>query len=151
MGEIDAILGDFDFAKLREIDLLYANFLAVVAVPEFGSYAINLMVSGLARIYIDGVLTAVNDLEHKNSGAFGLDAPDIFKEVHLVAGREYLFEVDFESTIGKSSFITGYGCVLEKSISPEESIKEAAALEKQFGQVIVINGLNKDFECEGAD
>lgn len=154
VGEIDAMLGDFDPAKLRDIDQLYANFLVVITVPESGLYKVNLKVSGLARVYIDGKLKMVNDLEHKTSGAFGLDAPEILEEIHLEADREYLFEVDFESTIGKSSFITGYGCVtcgIEKAISPEESIKEAATLAKQFDQVVVITGLNKDYECEGFD
>ncbi|KAF3985848.1 hypothetical protein FT663_05002 [Candidozyma haemuli var. vulneris] len=154
VGEIDAMLGDFDPAKLRDIDQLYANFQVMIAVPESGSYKVNLKVSGLARVYIDGALKMVNDLEHKTSGAFGLDAPEIMEEIHLDAGRDYVFEVDFESTIGKSSFITGYGCVtcgIEKAISPEESIKEAATLAKQFDQVIVITGLNKDYECEGFD
>lgn len=154
VGEIDAMLGDFDPAKLRDIDQLYANFLVVITVPESGLYKVNLKVSGLARVYIDGKLKMVNDLEHKTSGAFGLDAPEILEEIHFEADREYLFEVDFESTIGKSSFITGYGCVtcgIEKAISPEESIKEAATLAKQFDQVVVITGLNKDYECEGFD
>lgn len=154
VGEIDAMLGDFDPAKLRDIDQLYANFLVVITVPESGLYKVNLKVSGLARVYIDGKLKMVNDLEHKTSGAFGLDAPEILEEIHLEAGKDYLFEVDFESTIGKSSFITGYGCVtcgIEKAISPEESIKEAATLAKNFDQVIVITGLNKDYECEGFD
>lgn len=154
VGEIDAMLGDFDPAKLRDIDQLYANFLVVITAPESGLYKVNLKVSGLARVYIDGKLKMVNDLEHKTSGAFGLDAPEILEEIHLEAGKEYLFEVDFESTIGKSSFITGYGCVtcgIEKAFSPEESIKEAATLAKKFDQVIVITGLNKDYECEGFD
>lgn len=154
VGEIDAMLGDFDPAKLRDIDQLYASFLVVITVPESGLYKVNLKVSGLARVYIDGKLKMVNDLEHKTSGAFGLDAPEILEEIHLEADREYLFEVDFKSTIGKSSFITGYGCVtcgIEKAISPEESIKEAATLAKQFDQVVVITGLNKDYECEGFD
>ncbi|PSK36547.1 hypothetical protein C7M61_004020 [Candidozyma pseudohaemuli] len=154
VGEIDAMLGDFDPAKLRDIDQLYASFLVVITVPESGLYKVNLKVSGLARVYIDGKLKMVNDLEHKTSGAFGLDAPEILEEIHLEAGKDYLFEVDFESTIGKSSFITGYGCVtcgIEKAISPEESIKEAATLAKSFDQVIVITGLNKDYECEGFD
>lgn len=154
VSEIDAILGDFDPAKLRDIDQLYANFQVVIIVSESGYYKFNLKVSGLARVYVDGEMKFVNDLEHKTSGAFGLDAPEVFQEIHFEAGKEYLVEVDFESTIGKSSFITGYGCVscgMEKAVTPEESIAEAVKLAKTYDQVIVLTGLNKDYECEGVD
>lgn len=154
VGEIDAILGDFDPAKLRDPNQLYANFQVVINVPESGHYKFNLKVLGLAKVYVNGELKIVNDLEHKTSGAFGLDAPEVFEEIIFEAGKDYLIEVDFASTIGKSSFITGYGCVscgIEKAVSPEESIKEAAAMAKEYDQVVVITGLNKDYECEGFD
>lgn len=154
VSEIDAILGDFDPAKLRNVNQLYANFQVIIKVPESGNYKFNLKVSGYARVFVDGEMKLLNDLEHKNSGAFGLDAPEVFAEIFLEAGKDYLVEVDFESTIGKSSFITGYGCVscgMEKAVPPEESIKEAVELAEQYDQVIVITGLNKDYECEGFD
>lgn len=83
VGEIDAILGDFDPAKLRDPNQLYANFQVVINVPESGHYKFNLKVLGLAKVYVNGELKIVNDLEHKTSGAFGLDAPEVFEEIIL--------------------------------------------------------------------
>lgn len=154
VSEIDAILGDFDPAKLKNPNQLYAQFLVVINVPESGNYKFNLKVSGLSKLYVDNDLKLTNDLEHKTSGAFGLDAPEVFCEIYFESGRDYLIEVEFESTLGKSSFITGYGCIscgMERAISPEESIREAATLAKQYKHVVVITGLNKDYECEGFD
>lgn len=154
VDEIDAILGDFDPAKLKDINQLYADFQITIRVPESGLYRINLKVSGLSKVYVDGIVRVVNDLEHKTSGAFGMDAPEVFEEIYFEAGKDYLVEVDFESTIGKSSFITGYGCIscgIERAVSPEVSIAEAASKAKEYEQVIVITGLNKDYECEGFD
>lgn len=154
VSEIDAILGDFDPKKLRDANQLYANFLVTVHFEESGYYKINLQVSGLARVYVDGMLQFVNDLEHKASGAFGLDAPEVSKDLYFDAGKDYLVEIDFESTVGKSSFITGYGCVacgIERAVDPVDSISEASLRAKDYDQVILITGLNKDWECEGVD
>lgn len=154
VSEIDAILGDFDPKKLRDINQLYATFLVVLNFPETGSYKINLQVSGLAKVYVDGVFKFVNDLEHKVSGAFGLDAPEVSEEIHFEANKDYLVEIEFESRMGKSLFTTGYGCIacgIEKAIDPKVSISEAASLAAKYDHVVLITGLNKDWECEGVD
>ncbi|CDK25429.1 unnamed protein product [Kuraishia capsulata CBS 1993] len=154
VSTVDAILGDFDPALLRDKEMLYAKFLSEIVVPESGYYSFSLQVSGQAKIFIDDEPVLINDLEHKTSSAFGLDAPEVFKDVYFESGKTYTFELDFESTPGKSSFITGYGsvtCGMTKTHDAEKCIAEAAALAKDFDQVVLLTGLNKDYEVEGID
>lgn len=153
-GSIEAILSDFDSSKLRNPRQLYAQFQVDVKVPETAKYTVHLQVSGLARIFLDDKLVAVNDKIHKTSAAFGLDAPEVYCEVELTANEVHRFEVEFESTLGRSSFINGYGYLLSgisKAIDVEQTIKEAATKAAEYEQVVVVTGLNKDFEVEGLD
>lgn len=153
VDSIDAFIGDFDPARLRNPDKLYASFQVDIKVPESGYYKVNLKVSGWAELYINGESKILNDLVHPASGAFGLDAPEIEKDIYFEAGKPYNVEVEFESTL-ESSFITGYGCVSCGILKPFDipaAISEAAEKAKNAEQVIVVTGFNKDFECEGID
>lgn len=154
VSEVDAILGDYDASLLKDPNKLYAEFKCKVKVPKSGYYSFNLQVSGIARLYVDEHLEAVNDLEHKTSGAFGMDAPEIFHDVYLSQDNEHAIEIDFESTLGESSFITGYGtvkCGMREAYDIDACILDAASLAKGYDQVVVVTGLNKDYEFEGLD
>lgn len=154
VSEVDAILGDYDASLLKDPNKLYAEFKCKVEVPKSGYYSFNLQVSGIARLYVDGRLEVVNDLKHNTSGAFGMDAPEIFHDVYLSAENEHVIEVDFESTLGESSFITGYGtvkCGMREAYDIDGCILEAAKLAKGYDQVVIVTGLNKDYEFEGLD
>lgn len=154
VSTVDANLGDYDGTKLRNINQMYANFSVTIKVPESTDYQFHLKVSGLAKLYIDDKLIAINNKIHKVSGAFGSDAPEIYPTAHLEKDRLYRVEIEFASTLGKSSYITHYGYVLSgmaKKLNVEEEIAKAASKAKEFDQVVVVTGLNKDFESEGID
>lgn len=151
---VNATLGDYDGTKLRNINQLYANFCVDIKVPETTEYKFNLKVSGFAELYINNKLVAVNNKIHKVSSAFGEDAPEIYTVVPLSRKKTYKVEVEFASTLGKSSYITHYGYVLSgmaRYLDVSKEISKAAEKAKEYEQVIVITGLNKDLESEGID
>lgn len=150
--EVNVMMFEFDPASIRPGHHLHATFLVTINVPESSKYRYNLKVAGSAQVLINGDVHATHVTDYVSGSDMGMNAPEIFKEVYLEAGKDYLFEVDFESTSGKDGLLAGsLGCGIEKAVAPEDYIKEAADLAKKYDQVIVITGLNKDFETEGID
>lgn len=150
--EVSVMMFEYDPATIRPGHHLHATFLVTINVPESAKYRFNLKVGGSAWVLIDGKVKATHINNYKSGSDMGMNAPVIFSEVYLEAGKDYLFEVDFESTSGKGGMLAGcLYCGLEKAVAPEEYIKEAVELAKKYEQVIVITGLNKDFETEGID
>lgn len=150
--EVNVMMFEYDPASIRPGHHLHATFLVTINVPESAKYKFNLKVGGTARVLIDGEVAATHINDYESSSDMGNNAPEIYEEVYLETGKDYLFEVDFESTSGKGGMLAGsLRCGLEKAVAPEEYIKEATELAKKYEQVVVVTGLNKDFETEGID
>lgn len=151
LPEVDIMMFEYDPSTIRPGHHLNANFQVTINVPESAKWRFNLKVAGLAQVFIDGKNVATNDNNHKSGSDMGMTAPVIFEEVYLEEGKDYLFEIDFKSTAGSGILAGCLACGLEKAIAAEDYIKEASELAKKYEQVVVVTGLNKDFETEGID
>ncbi len=131
---------------------VYMKFEAVVKVPESGKYSFGISGPASYKLYLDGELI-LDDWTNKDTSI----PSDIFAgeesvaESELIQNQEHKITVEFKSA---AASLSGYGSIdlgFVKCIDPVASIKEAADLAKNYEQVVVVTGTNKDWESEGHD
>lgn len=162
------ILDDISYFRMNDYkhpDLKSSEFyaeLTSVFVPEFeGDYEFGLAVYGTAKLYIDDNLVVDNATKQERGESFyGLGTPEVKGSLKVSKQKEYKLKIAFgsgaTSELSKSSnasFYGGGGLRFGGTliINPQQAIKQAAAAAKSFEQVVIITGLNKDWESEGAD
>lgn len=131
-------------------------------VPKFtGTYRFGIAVSGTAKLYLDGNLV-VSNFENQRAGDsfYGLGTVEEKGTYEVKKGQVYKLRIEFGSAATsellrtRNPTFTGgggliFGGVLD--IDPEKAIAHAAERAKEYDQVLIITGLNKDYESEGAD
>lgn len=140
--------------------LYYIDVEAIFVPDEDGVFDFGLTVEGTARLFVDGKLV-IDNATHQRPGTafFGNGTIEEIAAIELEAGKAYSIRVEFgsapTSTLqnpGTVSFGPGGlrigGC---KRINPEAAIAEAVELASKVEQVVVLAGLNGDWEGEGAD
>lgn len=165
---VDAITTDRGFVSLNDYyhpeiarsENTYVDFTAKLSVPKSGLYDFGLSVLGTAKLYIDGKLIVDNSKDQVRGYCFfGSGTVEKNGAVELVEGKEYDFLVEFgscgTSDLTRSDTIDnadgGVNIGMAEHIVPEDSIAIAANLSKKFDQVVVIAGLNKEWEAEAYD
>lgn len=153
-------MNDYEHPDLKS-DVFYAE-LSSLFVPEFdGEYEFGLAVFGTAKLYIDGELIIDNSTSQESGDSFyGLGTPEIKGKFKTQKGKSYKLQIQFGSGAtsevvkgANKTFYGGGGLIFGGSvvIDSERAIADAAKNAKSFEQVVVITGLNKDWESEGAD
>lgn len=162
------ILNDVSYFRMNDYkhpDLKSSEFyaeLTSVFVPEFdGEYRFGLAVYGTAKLYIDDKLIVDNATKQERGDSFyGLGTPEVKGNLKISKGKEYKLRIAFgsgaTSELSKSSnasFYGGGGLRFGGTliIDPQQAIKQAVDAATSFDQVVIITGLNKDWESEGAD
>ena len=124
-------------------------------------FQFGLIVAGRAKLYVDGNLIVDNWTKQKRGDAFfGTGTVEERGFVKLQKGKKHKLFIDFCSvrgpagdgsddtvTLGGSALRVGGAEVLEE----EKGIAESVELAKNADRVIVVVGLNGDWESEGYD
>lgn len=150
---------DYQPPTLTEL-LWYADAEGYYEAEEDCEIEMGLGVYGSAKLFIDGKLL-IDNATKQTKGTLFFNCGTIEEKgiLPVKKGQTYHIKVEFASAptskleqgknvlVGGGAFRLG-GC---KVIVAEEEVKHAAALSKEFDQVIICAGLNADWEGEGAD
>lgn len=131
-------------------------------VPKYtGTYKFGIAVSGTAKLYIDGRLVIDNAKDQEAGSSFyGMGTTEKKGTFSVKKDQTHKVRIEFGSAATSEllrtrnpTFTGGGGLIFGGflDIDPEQAIKQAANEAKKYDQVVIITGLNKDYESEGAD
>ncbi|EED17935.1 beta-glucosidase [Talaromyces stipitatus ATCC 10500] len=140
--------------------LFYADMEGTFTPAEDGLYDFGVIVIGSGKLFIDGELVVDNaTTQRQGTAMFGSATVEEKGSKELKGGTSYkiLFQYGSRPTsklenrsvidFGLGGFAFGTG----KRIDKEESIKQAVDLASKMEQVILVAGLNGEWETEGND
>ncbi|OKL64262.1 putative beta-glucosidase I [Talaromyces atroroseus] len=152
-------LADYKNPHLKS-DLFYAEMEGVFTPEEDGLYDFGVTVIGTGGLYIDGELVVDNFTKQRQGTAFfGSATVEEYGTKELKAGTPYrvMFKYGSRPTsklenrgvidFGPGGFAFG----ASKRRDLEESIQEAVDLASKVDQVVIVAGLNGEWETEGHD
>ncbi|KAG9046688.1 hypothetical protein FS837_003841 [Tulasnella sp. UAMH 9824] len=122
-------------------------------------FRFGLTVHGRAKLYVDGTLVIDNWTRQKRGNTFfGKGTPEVHGEADLKAGVAHEIEVEFRNIRGPAdededeALVEIPGLRLGGAeVLPEQSVDEAVAISKDADLVVMVVGLNGDWETEGYD
>ncbi|GMM34523.1 hypothetical protein DASC09_018480 [Saccharomycopsis crataegensis] len=141
--------------------IFYIELTSVFIPADSGVYEFGIAVCGTAKLYIDDVLIIDNsENQIRGESFYGLGTTEKRGTSNVVAGRKYQLRIEFGSAATSEivrninpEFLGGGGLRFGgiPVIDSDKAIRQAVESAKKFDQVVVITGLNKDYESEGAD
>ncbi|WWC66053.1 uncharacterized protein I303_108675 [Kwoniella dejecticola CBS 10117] len=138
----------------------YATATAKFTPGRTGTYEFGVGALGVSDLYVDDVLLIDNSTSPIPGELFyGKGSREEIAEIHLEANVTYRVRVEYASPSASTSFVgplalssrggLRFGGYLK--LSPEEHIREAVELARSSDVVIIVAGLNAEFETEGFD
>ncbi|KAK6908632.1 hypothetical protein I203_102635 [Kwoniella mangroviensis CBS 8507] len=138
----------------------YATVSATFTPSRSGIYQFGVGALGISDLYVDDVLLIDNSTSPIPGELFyGKGSREEIGEIHLENGVTYGIRVEYASPSASTSFVgplalssrggLRFGGYLK--LSPEEHIREAVELAKSADIVVLVAGLNAEFETEGFD
>ncbi|KAJ9141702.1 Beta-glucosidase [Pleurostoma richardsiae] len=152
----DMLLVDYYNPKIKT-DTWYADFEGSFVAEEDGAWEMSLVVSGTAKLFVNGELIVDNETNQVLGDAFfGQGTREEKGTLQVKKGETYSVKVTFGSAATSKipGIIFGGGALRIggcKVIDAQKEIEHAAALAKDADQVIICAGLNADWETEGHD
>jgi beta-glucosidase len=143
-------------------DEFYMDLHASFTVPsgESGTWDFGLIVCGTCKFFLDGSLVIDNSVDQVPGGTF-FGAGTIEKPGHFIleAGRTYSVLIQFGSAATSAMVIPGVPAMRGGGLRlggvwsshPAADIENAVRVARDVDQVVIIAGLNSDWECEGYD
>lgn len=153
-------MNDYFNDKLLDRGKFYVDIESTFIPESTGEYLLGVAVHGTAKLYIDNELVVDNASNQQPGTAFyGMGASEVRATFNAVAGKKYKYHIEFGASktsllIHSGPAIGGGGgliCGGILNMEPEEAIDRAVTLAESSEQVIVVCGLNKEWESEGAD
>ncbi|CAI6078387.1 unnamed protein product [Clonostachys chloroleuca] len=148
-----------DYENDELASLWYAQAEGIFTPSQSGVYDFGLGVIGTGRLYVNDELV-VSNVENQKPGPtlFGAGTIEEKGSTELIAGQDYRIRIEWGGPKtsklppippigGKGGFRFG-AC---RRIDPDEAIKEAVASAKTVDQVVLVVGLNGEWESEGTD
>ncbi|KAK9427681.1 glycoside hydrolase superfamily [Lipomyces doorenjongii] len=152
-------LTDYSPPKLKS-SLFWTEMEAYLTPDRSGLWDFGLCTQGTARLYIDGAEVVDNATRQEPGNAFlGAGTKEVLGTIDLVAGKKYKLLISFGSA--PTSKLVRKGVVTFRKggvrlrggpkIDVEKAIDEATEVAKKAEQVVIVVGLNGDWEVEGQD
>jgi beta-glucosidase len=160
LTDTDMYFADYYHPELTE-DLWWGEIEATYTAEQTGDFEFGLCVFGTARLYVDGELVVDNETVQRSGGSFfNVGTVEETGIRRVEAGRSYHIKVVFAS--GAASKIKDADGVVSfggggvriggaRVIDADEEIRKAVELAASVDQVVLVVGLNADFEQEGHD
>ena len=139
--------------------LWYATLTGKLTAETTGDHKFSLSVAGTGKLYLDSKLLIDNATKQtKGDSFFGLGTAEEYGTVHLKKGQTYSITLDYGSLI-TSPLITPGGDIQSGGLrigctavtDPRSELNKAIELAQSVDQVILVAGLNADWESEGYD
>ncbi|KAK9802323.1 putative beta-glucosidase [Seiridium cardinale] len=138
----------------------YATIKGQLHSAATGDYEFSISVAGTAKLYVNGKLLVDVATKQTASGSFfGFGTTEVTGTMRLEKDTTYTVEVAFGSLA--TSLLPGPGAESDqgggvrigcsKVMDAEEEVRRAVAIAKAADQVVIISGLNSDWESEGYD
>jgi beta-glucosidase len=148
---------DFNPPNLNEI--WYADIGGFLVADRDGELNLGVCVYGSAQLFVDGKLVLdITEKQVQGSSFFGCGTREETATITCTKGSVYEILLQFASAptskLKPQGVQFGGGAVKLGGvwkIDVEQEIENAAALAKDYEQVVVCAGLNKDWESEGFD
>lgn len=149
-----------DYRNENLAPVWYCQCDGIFTPDETGLFDFGLGVEGTAKLYVDDELL-VGNFENQTPGPtlFGSGTIEEIGSKELVAGQDYRIRVEWGCY--KTSKLPAAGPVggihgglmfgAFRRMSPEQAIQEAADLAATVDQVVLVVGLNGEWETEGSD
>ncbi|KAJ6093067.1 Beta-glucosidase [Penicillium sp. IBT 16267x] len=152
------IFMDYDHPDLQTI--WYADAEGYFVPEESGIYDFGLTVNGTAKLYVDGKLVIDNTVNQRpGTSFFGSGTMEEMFSLELEAGKKY--KVLIQWACGKTSTFKVPGVVdlghggfhfgACKQLCPQAGIEQAVKVAASVDQVVLVAGLNGEWESEGED
>lgn len=147
---------DYDHPKLKD-KTFWSDITSDITPPESGDYEFSLTVSGTAQLFVDGKLVVDNkNGQVAGDSFFGSGTIEVKNAIHLDANKTHRVLVKFgsrsTSKLPGVNFSGGGVLVgLSKVIDGKEEIQKAVALAKSVDKVVLLIGLNGEWESESFD
>lgn len=150
----------FDYVHDAITDGVYYNTVLCEYLPEFsGDYEFSLTVTGTAKLYVDDKLVVDNSKDQVRGTAFlGAATVEVRGKLAVEAGRAYKVRVEYGSTATGDMPFEGalpVGGALHigvgRVVDPKEEIQKAVDLAKLVDKVVLVVGMNQEWELEGFD
>ncbi|MHB8575222.1 MAG: beta-glucosidase [Dehalococcoidia bacterium] len=122
---------------------------ATFVPEESGTHRLTLTSAGLSRLFLDGKLLIDNwTAQTRGRSFYGLGSSEVAAEAELTAGEPHEIVLEYQSP--EDGRIRGViaGCLPP---TPTDQLERAVALAAEADAVIVVAGLNADWETEGSD
>jgi beta-glucosidase len=156
----DSNLFFMDYQHKDLAPVWYSQAEGLFTPDESGIYTFGLGVEGTAELFVDDVLLVSNVTNQKpGETLFGSGTVEEKGSKELVAGHEYRVRVEWGCA--KTSKLPPFGPVggghggfrfgACRQRDPEQAIAEAVEVAKSVDQVVLIAGLNGEWESEGTD
>lgn len=152
------ILFDYSHPSVKD-DLYYFDATTNYIPEESGEYEFSLVVTGTAQLFVDDKLV-VDNLNNQVLGNtfFGTGTIEVKGRTHLEKGKAHAIRVEFGSSKTsklKPDTVISFGGALNigvtQVINGKEEIARAVALAKSVDKVVLLIGLNQEWESEGFD
>ncbi|KFZ13985.1 hypothetical protein V502_06320 [Pseudogymnoascus sp. VKM F-4520 (FW-2644)] len=140
--------------------LFWAEMEACLTPDKSGLWDFGICTQGTARLFLDDVEIIDNATHQEPGNAFlGAGTKEVFGTVHLQANKKYKLLISFGSA--PTSKLVAPGIVTFRKggvrlrggpkIDVENAINEACEVARKADQVVLVVGLNGDWEVEGQD
>lgn len=152
-------MGDYKHPDVHT-DLFYPSFDATFTPTETTEYEFSISVAGTAKLYVDDTLVVDNATKQvPGDSFFGSGTREEIGAIRLTANKTYKVHIDFAtlpSITFRSPGATSFGpggirIGLERKIDTTVELARAVELAKSVDQVLLVAGLNSDWESEGYD
>ncbi|CZT46602.1 related to Probable beta-glucosidase K [Rhynchosporium secalis] len=148
-----------DYKQAQNDETFYISMRGMFIPECSGTYEFGLASFGVSDLYINGELIIDNSTTQEAGGMFfGNGSTESRATFEMEQGKEYLFRMEAGSAStsklsGGMIDLPGGACRLGACLrlNPEEGIRRAVGVAKSCKNVIVVAGLNGDYEKEGRD
>lgn len=148
----DMFIADYEVPNY-DSSIIYVDIDGIFTPEADGRYDFGLTVQGTGVLFLDGKLLIDNSKDQRPGTAFfGGGTVEETASVNLKRGKPYSLRAEFGTAAASQGFGKGgirLGCC--KYIENEEAIRQAAKLASEVEQVVVVAGLNSEWEGESFD
>ncbi|KAH7409759.1 putative beta-glucosidase I [Cadophora sp. MPI-SDFR-AT-0126] len=152
-------LADYSPSRLKS-SLFWAEMEACLTPNKSGQWEFGLSTYGTARLFIDGVEVIDNATRQEPGNSFlGAGTKEVMGAITLCAGQKYKLLITFGSAPTSRLIRQGDVTIRKGGVRfrggpqtvVDEAIEEAMEVARNAEQVVIVAGLNGDWEVEGQD
>ncbi|KAL1634406.1 beta-glucosidase [Diplodia intermedia] len=158
--ESDILLSDYRHPAIAAGDTFWMDLEGTLEPEADGEHVFGVAVCGTAQLFVGGALVVDNsENQRRGDTFFGSGTVEETGSMRLERGRRYDVRLQFGSSATSTMKTPGATVMAGGGVrvggvrvtEPQDEIDEAVRLAREVEQVVVVAGLNGDWESEGYD